>query len=63
MMRILGGAFVAVFMNVNDVMIFEKDSPFAESSARSTLEEPIKQAGFLSQGVYICDKNGIRLKK
>lgn len=35
MLEIMGGEFTVVFMNVNDVMIFEKNDPFAVYAAKA----------------------------
>lgn len=58
MMRIMGGPFWAVFMNINDVMIFECGDSLAERYARMA-----KTGGglgeMLSGRVYLCGENGI----
>lgn len=58
MMRIMGGAFWAVFMNINDVMIFERGDKLAEKCARMA-----KTGGglgeMLSGRVYLCSEKGI----
>lgn len=62
MMRILGGAFWAMFMDINDVMIFEKDNPIAQSALKSPSEGPITSREKLSEKIYLCDEKGIRAK-
>ncbi len=39
--RIMGGEFDIVFMNVNDVMIYEKNHPQAECAAQMAADSPI----------------------
>ena len=58
MMRIRGGAFWVVFMNINDAMIFERGDRLAEEYARAAkrgggLEE------MLSSRIYLCSEKGI----
>ena len=56
MMKIMGGPFVAVFMNVNDVMIFDKEKKdslavmFADTAKKSS-----KMGEMLSGKTYLCD--------
>ena len=59
MMKIMGGSFLAVFMNVNDIMIFghneaQKAELFAENAKKSG-----RMGEMLSGKVYQCDKKGI----
>ncbi len=61
MMRILGGPFWALFMNINDVMIFEKSNPLAAAVLQSPHhDEPVKSRDLLSEKIYFCDEKGIR---
>ena len=58
MKEIMGGAFVAVFMNINDVMIFDPEDPMAvlflkDAVSGNNIAEP------LSSMVYLIDENGI----
>ena len=59
MMEVMGGPFVAVFMNINDIMIFDRNDPNADSFVASA-----KQSGhmgeMLSTKKYLCDEKGIR---
>ena len=54
MMKIMGGPFQAVFMNINDVMIFAKDDPMAYRFAQ-TAKESSKMGEMLSGKMYLCD--------
>lgn len=58
MMKIMGGSFVAVFMNINDVMICDKGSPFVDS-IKAIAQEASPLGERLSKSVYVCDKKGI----
>ncbi len=60
MMRIMDGAFIAVFMNINDVMIFDLDNPIAKEFAKNAGKS--SQLGeMLSNKCYQCDENGIKI--
>ena len=59
LMEIMGGAFLAVFMNINDVMFFDMESPMAREFAKTANESSI-MGEMLSDKVYICNENGIR---
>lgn len=61
-MKILGGPFIAIFMNADDIMIFEKDSPFAAACAQVTHQAAFDKKD-ITHDIYICDKNGIRPKR
>ena len=54
MMEIMGGPFQAVFMNTNDVMIFDKEDGHAALFA-SSAKESGKMGEMLSGKVYFCD--------
>jgi hypothetical protein len=54
MMKIMGGPFQAVFMNINDVMIFDKDDPMAYHFAQ-TAKESSKMGEMLSGKMFLCD--------
>ena len=58
MMKVLGGPFNAVFMNVNDVMLFKIGNPLA-SNYLSQAKELDKMGEMLSTKMYLCDENGI----
>ncbi len=58
MMSITGGPFWAVFMNINDVLIFETGDKSAEDYAR-VARVGGGRAEMLSVRVYRCDKNGV----
>lgn len=58
MMAIMGGSFLAVFMNINDVMIFKKGDPMAALYADSA-KQSSKMGEMLSEKCYLCDENGI----
>lgn len=58
MMKIMGGPFVAVFMNINDVMIFDVDDPAARLFAR-TASSSTALGEMLSGKRYMCNENGI----
>lgn len=58
MMKIMNGAFYAVFMNINDVMIFDLKDTFArryveQAKSSSNLGE------MLSGKLYLCDEHGV----
>lgn len=64
MMQVLGGSFLAVFMNTSDVMVFEPER--GSSYARSAIRTAKKSTDFgepLSYKCYICDEDGIRVKE
>ena len=59
MMKVMGGPFLAVFMNVNDILIFGTDQrthagAFAQVAGRQT-----SVAEMLSGLCYLCDEKGI----
>ena len=58
MMKIMGGPFNAVFMNINDVMIFDLKNPMASNYAEQAKESG-KLGEMLSGKVYMCDENGV----
>lgn len=58
LMTVMGGAFTAVFMNINDVMIFDYDAPIAHEYAKTAADSsPLGE--MLSDKCYLCDENGI----
>ena len=60
LMKIMGGAFTAVFMNINDVMIFDYDAPLAHEYAKTAgASSPLGE--MLSDKCYHCDENGIHV--
>ena len=58
LMKVMGGAFAAVFMNINDIMIMDIDDPFidkfAEVGSRTNA-----MGEMLSKQPFICDETGI----
>ena len=54
MMEIMGGPFQAVFMNVNDVMIFDRKDQMAYQFAEIAKESD-GMAEMLSEKIYLCD--------
>ena len=58
MMDIMGGAFVAVFMNTNDVMIFDKKDPAAYRFLE-TAKHSSDIGEMLSGRLYLCEGNDI----
>ena len=58
MMKILGGAFWAVFININDIAIFERGDRFAEMFA-DLAKSGGGLAKMLSSRIYLCSEKGI----
>jgi len=61
--KLIGETFYAVFMNVNDVMLFSKDK---QSLARLYLpltRTSDKMGEMLSDKLYVSDKRGFHTKK
>lgn len=56
MKGIMGGAFTAVFANVNDVLIFDKRSGYADKYLKNA---KYLNPDLLSVRTYICDEKGI----
>ena len=54
MMKIMGGPFTAVFMNINDVLIFDKDDRMAVEYAK-TAKESGPMGEMLSGRLYLCN--------
>lgn len=64
MMKVLGGSFLAVFMNTSDVMVFERER--GSGYARSAIRTAKRSTDFgdpLSYKCYVCDESGIRVQK
>lgn len=59
-LKLFGKPFLVVFMNVNDIMLFEQDDPLAWQYAKTATESSI-MGEMLSGKCYICDQNGIRI--
>ena len=59
MMEIMDGPFLAAFMNINDVMIFERGSHLARKYADSARKSS-EMGEMLSGRLYLCDRDGIR---
>ncbi len=55
LMRIMGGPFQAVFMNINDVMIFDEADPNAYR-ALQTAKRSDGEAEMLSETVFLCNE-------
>ena len=59
MAELMGGTFAAVFMNINDILIFDRDAPEADGAAIAARDSgPMGE--MLSGKKYLCDKSGIR---
>ena len=58
MMKVMGGAFWAVFMNINDIMIFSRGDRRAESCTRAA-KTGGGQAEMLSSRIYLCSEQGV----
>ena len=58
LMQIFGGPFYAVFMNINDVMIFERNDVRTRAAAKSA-KQSSSMGEMLSGRRYLCDENGI----
>ena len=61
MMKLMGGPFLAAFMNVNDVMIFDLTSKLARKYADSAKKSDM-MGEMLSGRLYLCDERGITVK-
>ena len=57
MLKIMGGSFAAVFMNINDVMIFERNDPHINACLQSAKDSPLGE--FLSNRLFIGSDKGI----
>ena len=58
MLKIMGGSFIVVFMNINDVMICDMGSPFVKSFTE--MAQHASQLGeMLSKSAYVCNEKGI----
>lgn len=58
LVEMMGGAFKVVFMNINDVMIFDLNDPMAKGYAR-TASTSSEMGEMLSKRCYKCDETGI----
>lgn len=58
MLKIMGGPFDVVFMNINDAMIFELDDDLTEYGARLAAKST-EMGEMLSGKIYRCDLSGI----
>ena len=59
MRKIMGGSFYAVFMNINDVLIFKRDDPMVWRYS-SVAKSNNKEGGeMLSSRVFLCDDKGV----
>ena len=60
LMSVMGGAFTAVFMNINDVMIFDYDAQLAHEYAKTAADSsPLGE--MLSDKCYRCDETGVHV--
>ena len=59
LMTVMGGPFAAVFMNINDVMIFARNDTHADWAA-DTARRSGPMGEMLSGKKYLCDKSGIK---
>lgn len=55
MMKIMGGPFQAVFMNTNDVLIFDKNDGAAYRFAKTAKKGETGAGEKLSEKIYLCD--------
>lgn len=58
MMKIMGGPFQAVFMNINDVLIFDRNDRNAVNFLNQA-KESSKLGEMLSSRLYLCDEDGL----
>ena len=58
MMKVMGGAFWAVFMNINDIMIFSCGDRRADNCTRAA-KTGGGQAEMLSSRIYLCSEKGV----
>ena len=54
-MKIMGGPFQAVFMNTNDVLIFDKEDGAAYRFAKTAKKGENGVGEKLSEKIYLCD--------
>ena len=60
LMKMMGGAFIAVFMNINDIMICDLDDPMAKQFAKTAgTSGPMGE--MLSKRCYRCDETGFHV--
>ena len=60
MRKIMGGSFLAVFMNINDALIFERNDSTAWRYASAAKNSRSDEYGeMLSARVFLCDEKGI----
>ena len=55
LMKIMGGPFQAVFMNTNDVLIFDKDDKAAYQFVKTAKQGKTGMGEKLSEKIYLCD--------
>ena len=58
LMKVMGGKFWAVFMNINDIMIFDVGDPMAKNFAEMASDGG-GQGEMLSGRIYLCSEKGI----
>lgn len=61
MMQIMNGSFLAVFMNINDVMILDRKDVDTGRQFAHTAKATSKLGEMLSGKLYLCDENGISI--
>lgn len=59
MLTIMGDPFIAIFMNVNDVLIADLENPMLRTFIKSAGERN-PEGEFLSGRIYLCSSDGIR---
>ena len=59
MMTVMGGAFLSVFMNVNDVMIIDRRQTQRAEAFANTARKSGPMGEKLSGKIYVCDEKGI----
>ena len=57
MLKIMGGSFAAVFMNINDVMIFDRNDPHINACLQAAKNSSLGE--FLSNRLFIGSDKGI----
>ena len=60
LMKVMGGPFEAVFMNINDIMIFQCGDERAIKMA-GVASIPMRHGEMLSENRYLCDEKGVHI--
>ena len=58
LMELMGGEFIAVFMNINDIMIFDRHDASSKRYARTSSQSD-EMGEMLSKRRYLCNEEGI----